>query len=480
MPRRLFGKKSPEEKLAISRQSFSKSATIHRFQFFLISKRDSPGSHHIDHWNRGGIFDWYRETARISRTTIRKLELHKERDNFRHEFVVIYLEGGDIYRIDRRPLGGGNADTISSKGCEAEDSTLFVNKKELEADPANDRHGSYVGRPREEETGFMCVAQRPPMGLNVAMRTAVTTVLEGMLWPVVKADAETLIENANNLVGDSVNRAVVEWLLEATQATLWHDNLDNNLSAPQYMSTYETVTGDLLKETLKAELQTKLPHNMVTKLANIFPQRLLSKLPPSMLAKLSSESLGRVSVRVFEKLPDEFLARLPFDLLLKAPDDMLRRCPMHVYSKCTNHVLLNLPEDLSRIPDKLLDISLWRMQEVLERPEDSDRLLAIKLLQRLPNNVKERLPPEYRDMQDQIVGDQQLTQSTERVGETDGDMLALEHTATGTALSNRSRFSLSQVSILGLVMLATPRFILERFPPFTNDVVSCIMAEDAS
>ncbi|KAF8636803.1 hypothetical protein AX17_003254 [Amanita inopinata Kibby_2008] len=105
---------------------------------FSSSQRETaPVLITFDDWNKGGIFDWYRGTARTSRTTISKLELRKERDNFRHEFVVVYLEDGDIYRIDRRPLGGGSADTISSDGCEAEDNILLINKQELEVIRSN-------------------------------------------------------------------------------------------------------------------------------------------------------------------------------------------------------------------------------------------------------------------------------------------------------------------------------------------------------
>ncbi|KAF8637729.1 hypothetical protein AX17_002617 [Amanita inopinata Kibby_2008] len=556
-----FGKKSPEEKLVEKKSMIpsafrpsivnpSQKARPFIGSSFSSSQRDiAPVLITFDGWNKGGIFDWYRETARMSRTTIRKLELHKERDNFKHEFVVVYLEGGDIYRIDRRPLGGGNAETVSSKGCPAEDSVLFVNKKELEAIQSNTdtevtvdvctkkkpdlyaviaicvsvlmdsqsksytlqmyncyflartittlmvRHlllQSYVSHSSlrwdsVSETAISDYMSRDDWrALDVAMRTAVITVLENMLWPVVKADAETLIEkrkhwgqletvvkqvirdtvenSAKNLVGDSVKRAMVEWLLEATQATLWHDNLDNNLSAPQYRSAYETVTGDLLKETLKAELHNKLPADMVTKLANILPQRLLSRLPPALLANLPGELLGRIPVKVLEKLPDDLLARAPIDVLLKAPDDLFQKISTHVYSKLPNNVLLSLPEDLNRIPDELLHISLQRIQEVLGRPEDPDRPLALKLLRRFPDSMKRQIPPEYTDMPDQTVGDQPKTQNMERDTETESDAPSSERSVLDIATINRSRFSLSQVSILGMVMRATPRPILGRLP----------------
>jgi hypothetical protein len=83
----------------------------------------------FDDWDRGGIFEWYRSHHR---TTVRKIELWKERDDFKHEFVVIYLESGTVYRIDRRPFGGANPDAVMVKGCKAEDSVAFVNKEQQE------------------------------------------------------------------------------------------------------------------------------------------------------------------------------------------------------------------------------------------------------------------------------------------------------------------------------------------------------------
>ncbi|KAF8637536.1 hypothetical protein AX17_002762 [Amanita inopinata Kibby_2008] len=549
---------------------------------FSSSQRDiAPVLITFDDWNKGGIFDWYRKTARVSRTNICKLELRKERENFRHEFVVVYLEGGDIYRIDRRPLGGGNADTISSNGCEAEDSILFVNKKEYEAIRSNTDTEVTLGIGTGKKLDLyaviaICVSVRmDPQAksytlqlyncyflartivtlmvrhfllqthvsrhglqwdsvtetaisnyifhddwdvLDAEMKAAVTAVLVEMLWPVVKVDAEPIVEkrkqweqletitkdvihdtvkdSLQNLVDDSVKTAMNEWVLEATSATLWHGDLGDNLSAARYRLAYETVTMDVLRESVKPELQRALPGNMKSRLGHMLPRPLLSRLPESLLANLPAEVLARIPIRVIEKLPDDLLHKLPVEVLLnapeetlrqisvqfierlpdallektptgimlKAPDELFQKISTRVYSKLPNKVLLNPPEDLNRLPDELLEISLQCIQEVLERPGDPDRPYAVKLLQRLPDSVRERLPPEYRDIQYMVTDDQLETQLMAEGRETDEcDALMLERSdAAQIATSSRSRFLLS--NILRMILRIIPHPILDRIP----------------
>ncbi|KAF8637732.1 hypothetical protein AX17_002619 [Amanita inopinata Kibby_2008] len=318
--------------------------------------------------------------------------------------------------------------------------------------------------------------------LNAAMKSAVITVLENLLWPVVKADAETLIEkrkhwgqlesavkqvihdtvesSTRNLVDDPVKKGINEWLMEATRATLWHDNLEINLSAPRYRLTYEMATDNLLKDTVRPELQTKLPDDMVIGLANILPQRLLSRLPPEFLANLPGELLGKIPARVLKKLPDDLLARAPNDVLLKAPDEFFQKFPARMYSKFPNEVLLSLPEDLGRIPDELLDISLQRIQDVLERPDDPDKLLALKLLQRLSDHAKQRLPPGFIYKRSKVADNQPEMQTWDVECYTD----VSEPSATHTARSKRSTLSLSEISILGVIIRVMPRPVLEWTP----------------
>ncbi|KAK2464823.1 hypothetical protein APHAL10511_003241 [Amanita phalloides] len=74
-------------------------------------------------WNIGEIFEWYRRQQPY--TTIGKLELRKEKDHFKHEYIVIYLDNGWHHRIERRPTQR-NMETLSREGCEADDSLTPV------------------------------------------------------------------------------------------------------------------------------------------------------------------------------------------------------------------------------------------------------------------------------------------------------------------------------------------------------------------
>ncbi|KAF8330530.1 hypothetical protein F5887DRAFT_852035, partial [Amanita rubescens] len=75
-------------------------------------------------WGKGEIFDWYRK---LPNPAVDRVELRKEKDRFRHEFIVVRLGDGRIYRFDRRPVAGVHTEAISPSGCEAEDSVSPVN-----------------------------------------------------------------------------------------------------------------------------------------------------------------------------------------------------------------------------------------------------------------------------------------------------------------------------------------------------------------
>ncbi|KAF8624456.1 hypothetical protein AX15_005862 [Amanita polypyramis BW_CC] len=94
-----------------------------------ISRTASSSRIIFDTWDEGGIFDWYRE---LRYTTIHKLELRKERESVKHEFVLIYADEGMVYRIDRRALGGINPEAIALSGhCEAEDTVAMVSPSDV-------------------------------------------------------------------------------------------------------------------------------------------------------------------------------------------------------------------------------------------------------------------------------------------------------------------------------------------------------------
>jgi hypothetical protein len=80
-----------------------------------------------NNWITGEIREWY---GVHRHTAINRLELRKEHEGVKHEFIVIYLEGGSMYRIDRRALNGPNTEAVL-KGCESEDSIAPVTAEEL-------------------------------------------------------------------------------------------------------------------------------------------------------------------------------------------------------------------------------------------------------------------------------------------------------------------------------------------------------------
>ncbi|CAE6444432.1 unnamed protein product [Rhizoctonia solani] len=70
-------------------------------------------------WGKGGVFDWYK---RRRSTSIVGIQLRKEfEEPFRHEFVLVSLEGGEFCRIDRRGDPNVPTQTLSSNGSDAHD-----------------------------------------------------------------------------------------------------------------------------------------------------------------------------------------------------------------------------------------------------------------------------------------------------------------------------------------------------------------------
>ena len=92
-----------------------------------LGRKAAPLRVTADNWFTGAIHNWYQE---LEKTTISKVELRKELEGVKHEFIVIYLEGGLIYRIDRRALGGPSAEAVAW-GCEAEDAIALVSAEDL-------------------------------------------------------------------------------------------------------------------------------------------------------------------------------------------------------------------------------------------------------------------------------------------------------------------------------------------------------------
>jgi hypothetical protein len=74
--------------------------------------------------------EWYK---RRKVTLIRRLELRKERDPFQHEYVLITLLDGSMFRLDRRPDPDVPIDALMRKGSHAFDTLDEVlDKDDLE------------------------------------------------------------------------------------------------------------------------------------------------------------------------------------------------------------------------------------------------------------------------------------------------------------------------------------------------------------
>ncbi|KIL63865.1 hypothetical protein M378DRAFT_11933 [Amanita muscaria Koide BX008] len=437
----------------------------------------------FDDWDKGGIFDWYQAQ---SHTAIHKLELRKERDRFKHEFVVLYLEGGSTYRVDRRPMGGPNTEVVLSKGCEAEDSITFLTDDNLitiqsETDVKVAVQFGSEKKPDLYAIIAICTSVRMDSGcalytlqlyncyflartitalivrhhllhcqdlvglrwdaltesavsrhmfpdnwsaLDTAMKNALVGALGEAIWPIVKKDAELLIQKrkqwlvleettkriiretvetqVNNLIVDSIKTGAVHWAVGAASETLWHGDLDQNLSLPHFREHYEVAVEDILTRLVKPKLNTCLPSDVVMKLDGVLPKRLLNRLPSSLLALLPAELWARVPNSVLEKAPDDTIKKAPIDLLLKAPDEFLQRIPTQVFARAPIAQTLTLPDDLKRVPHRLLDVSLMRMQAMLEQPvANHDRALALRLLKRLPDDMLEEIPQRIKDMREE-------------------------------------------------------------------------------
>ncbi|KAG8711482.1 hypothetical protein FRC11_002702 [Ceratobasidium sp. 423] len=70
-------------------------------------------------WGKGPVFDWCKH---IHYTSVAKIQLRKEfEEPFRHEFILIHLERGGLFRLDRRGDPDVPTQTLRSEGSEAYD-----------------------------------------------------------------------------------------------------------------------------------------------------------------------------------------------------------------------------------------------------------------------------------------------------------------------------------------------------------------------
>ncbi|KAK2464926.1 hypothetical protein APHAL10511_003002 [Amanita phalloides] len=502
-------------------------------------------------WNDGEIFDWYK---RQLHTTISKLELRKERDRFKHEYILIYLENGWFHRIERRPIKAANTETISKEGCEAEDSLTPVSDRDLEIIrsetdaeitlefPSNkpdlynviavavaihldhqtrnytlQQYNCYfVARSIIALVTRHCVLHAPLLTglrwdrvtesaifdyifggdwnkLATVMKASISAVLDDLLWDIIKEDAGTRIENDKDwdrlrdivrrviheeverssatLAIHDVQRAVNKWIMDATRATLWHENLDQNLSDRRYTEQYETTAEEAMKVALKPKLVIHLPGNMLKGLSDILPERLINRIPPITLIDLPPEMLARIPVRVLEKLPDDLIAKLPYDAFRNAPAQLWQKLSVQVFSKARDVMVLTLPDDLDLVPQRLLDVSLQRMQVLLDQPKDNpDRVYALALLRRLPQEQLTRLDPSYVAMRD-LEADEELDTSANHQKGREQMADELVPTKPQRLPFGRLKRTWDEASFIGLMIRLAPMPILKRVPPRLMDLM---------
>lgn len=429
-----------------------------------------------DEWDKGGIFDWYRAQPH---TTIRRIELRKEKERFKHEFVLVFLDQGGNCRIDRRPLGGTNPELLLPEGIEAEDTINAVDDDELEGihaetdvevvlkfnenrpdmytviaicaavhmDPETTNYTLqhyncyFLARTIITLTARYCLLQGCSANkglrwdcitesaischifgedwnkLRMAIRLAIAARLEKLLLDSFKNAGSRITKEKdwNRLrnivkkvvrgkvvmgqeidVDDEVQRAVNEWILDATEVTLWHENLEQNLSESRYAKSYRTTAEGALTGVIKSVLD--LPDKTMEKSCGVVLE-CCTRIRPVKI-NLPPELLERVPVGALEKLPDDLLAKLPRNLLQAVSTSYLEKLSVDSFSRMSDSTIVTLPNDLSCVPSRLLDISLERMQRMLDEPNNPDRNCALKLLRQLPKARLEQLAQTYIIMRD--------------------------------------------------------------------------------
>ncbi|KEP46886.1 hypothetical protein V565_177200, partial [Rhizoctonia solani 123E] len=70
-------------------------------------------------WGKGRVFDWYKH---MGSTSVASVQLRKEYEEpFRHEFILVSLQGGNYCRLDRRGDPNLPTQTIRANGSDAHD-----------------------------------------------------------------------------------------------------------------------------------------------------------------------------------------------------------------------------------------------------------------------------------------------------------------------------------------------------------------------
>lgn len=498
-----------------------------------------------DDWDKGGIFDWYRAQPRAN---ICRIELLKEREtNFKHEFILVYMDTGRIYRIERRPIGGVNPDAIRSKGAEAEDAITVVGYDDLKL-IYNETDTEIILRFNETKADLyaviaICVAihldsettrytlvhyncyffartiialasryyllQACSAGkglrwdcitksaischifgedwnkLRTAIRMAMAARIEKLLLDTFKKAAGTLSakgwDQLKTIVGkvvygkvvmrqeidvdEEVQQAVNEWILDATEATLWYGNLEQHLSESRDAKSYRSTAEDVLTGVIRSVLD--LPDKTMERSCGIVLECCTQKRPVGI--NMPPELLARIPVGALEKLPDDLLARLPCDTLQAASTSFLERLPIDVFSRMSDPTIVTLPNDLSCVPSGLLDVALERMQRLLDQPDNPDRVCALRLLHQLPKTRLEQLPQRYIAMRNNEPADEVSLPTKAQVG-VDDDQSNRDSTQVKFRPLSKIR-KLYKISFIGFLIRVLPTPVLRRVLPFIIDFI---------
>ncbi|KAF8731433.1 hypothetical protein AX14_004941 [Amanita brunnescens Koide BX004] len=169
------------------------------------------------------------------------------------------------------------------------------------------------------------------------------------------------------------------------------------------------------------------------------------------------ELLARIPVGALEKLPDDLLAGLPRHTLQAAPASFLERLPIDVFSRMSDSMIVTLPNNLSCVPSRLLDIALERMQRLLDQQNNPDRDCAVRLLHQLPKTRLEQLAQSYISMRDDEPFD-------EANFSTKAQVIVDDDQADQGATQVRCR--LSKISLIGFLIRVLPIPVLRRVLPF--------------
>ena len=395
--------------------------------------RDLPIRISFDEWGKGGIFDWYRE---LPNPAIDRLELRKEKDRFQHEFIVVRLGDGHVYRFDRRPVPGVQTDAISPNGCEAEDSVSPVNDIQyammnltssarivLEfSDKKPDLYliiATCVAIQMDAESKhytlqkFNCyflarttvilivrhhISQFPRLprdvlrwdaitelavskhmfgetwtNLDAAIRDAVSSILQVDLWPLVEAEAKARLEYPKLWTGlEEKMKKAVREVVETKTKTLVVDSLKT--------AVYEWVIQYVQQTLWYPDLERTLLTNSL-----VYDQAAQSIVEGKIQPELEKELPNYVTKEIEDILPLPLINRLPGRLIANLPSQLLERIPPTLLDKLPDDFLAKLSTDISTVS-----------------PEEYFEEGSLELFERLPNHIMLRPPGKSQHIPDRV------------------------------------------------------------------------------